>query len=84
MQGEEIKFILTKITIRFCSEVCIGIKNNFENNVMSLKGVIATIEDDCIILSGDKNINLKIEKDIYVPMTNVASYWCDYISTVEQ
>ena len=76
--------VATKITIRFCSEVCIGIKNNFENNVSFLKGVLANIEGDHIVLLGDKNAPLKIDKDIYVPMTNVASYWADYVGTVNQ
>ena len=72
-----------KISIRFCSEVCIGIRNNFENNVRFLKGVLVIFEDDHVVLLGDKNTPLKIEKDIIVPMTNIASYWHDYVSTVD-
>ena len=65
-----------KVTIKFCNEVNLGFRNNFENNVQVLKGVIVDLHNALgVVILKDVNPQHKIEHDIIVPHTNVASYW---------
>lgn len=68
---------LKRVFIKPCNEITLSFKNNFENVSKSLMIVLAEIKDDEFIIPCDKNPTLKIDKDLHIPKSNIASYWID-------